>query len=143
MKLPIGPGIPSERRDRLFCKYQESLDSLRQGTGVGLYLCANLVDMMGGSIRLDDDYHDTTMEGFPGTRFVVDLKIPPLKVDEVSIETKDTTSASVDAAVSTDNCSVGDEVQQPSPSIPPSTMPQELPNQLSVLVVDDDMILRK
>jgi len=31
-----GPGIPPEKRQRLFFKFQESLDSLNQGTGIGL-----------------------------------------------------------------------------------------------------------
>ena len=31
-----GPGIPFEKRQRLFKKFQESLDSLNQGTGIGL-----------------------------------------------------------------------------------------------------------
>jgi len=31
-----GSGIPPEKRQRLFFKFQESLDSLNQGTGIGL-----------------------------------------------------------------------------------------------------------
>ena len=34
-----GPGIPEEKRVHLFAKFQESLDSLSQGTGIGLSLC--------------------------------------------------------------------------------------------------------
>lgn len=30
-----GPGIPAEKRTHLFSKFQESLDSLSQGTGIG------------------------------------------------------------------------------------------------------------
>jgi K+-sensing histidine kinase KdpD len=36
-----GPGIPMEKRERLFCKYQESLDMLSQGT-VSLRCCTLL-----------------------------------------------------------------------------------------------------
>ena len=52
-----GPGIPEEKRKVLFCKFQESLDVLSQGTGIGLSLCEQLVELMGGSVRLDESYH--------------------------------------------------------------------------------------
>ena len=38
-----GPGVPKEKRGRLFVKFQESLDMLSQGTGIGEY---SLVDML-------------------------------------------------------------------------------------------------
>lgn len=70
-----GPGIPEEKKKLLFQKYQESLDILSQGTGIGLFLCKNLVDLMEGQIYLDDNY-DCGLPGRPGTRFVVELKTP-------------------------------------------------------------------
>jgi signal transduction histidine kinase len=36
-----GPGIPEEKRRNLYGRFQESLDALNQGTGVGLNLCRN------------------------------------------------------------------------------------------------------
>jgi signal transduction histidine kinase len=58
-----GPGIPLEKQDRLFEKFQESLE------GVGLCVCRNLVDLMKGDIWLDKTY-DSGIEGCPGARFV-------------------------------------------------------------------------
>jgi sensor domain CHASE-containing protein len=54
-----GPGIPENKRNTLFAKFQESLDELSQGTGIGLSLCAKLIDLMGGSIELDNSYHSS------------------------------------------------------------------------------------
>jgi signal transduction histidine kinase len=51
-----GPGIPLDKRSNLFQRFQESLDSLNQGTGVGLYLCKKLVDLMQGQIYLDESF---------------------------------------------------------------------------------------
>jgi len=72
-----GPGIPLSKREHLFEKYQESLDLLNQGTGIGLYICKHLSDIMGAEIRLDESY-DSGVQDQPGTRFVIDLKKPPL-----------------------------------------------------------------
>jgi signal transduction histidine kinase/CheY-like chemotaxis protein len=73
-----GPGIPMDKRSNLFQRFQESLDSLNQGTGVGLYLCKKLVDLMDGALYLDESF-DSGVEGFPGTRIVVSLPLtrPP------------------------------------------------------------------
>jgi signal transduction histidine kinase len=37
-----GPGIPEHKRQSLFNKWQDSLDVLNQGTGIGLALCQKL-----------------------------------------------------------------------------------------------------
>jgi signal transduction histidine kinase len=42
-----GPGIPESKRGKLFEKFQESLDSQNQGTGIGLCVCKHLVELMG------------------------------------------------------------------------------------------------
>lgn len=71
-----GPGIPKEKREQLFNRFQTSLDTLAQGTGVGLNLCKNLVDLMGGEISLDETYI-CGYKSAPGTRIVIDLKKKP------------------------------------------------------------------
>lgn len=48
-----GPGIPDEQRDQIFDSDEKGLDS--QGTGMGLYLVANLVDMYDGSVWIEDN----------------------------------------------------------------------------------------
>ena len=121
-----GPGIPSEKRQQLFAKFQESLDSMNQGTGIGLCLCKNLVELMDGRIWLDESYN-SGVDGCPGTRFVVDLKTPPICLDSVTSQTvvemsEEDRSESV--------CDLDDTLQ-------------ELPKELSVLFVDDDFVLRK
>ena len=63
-----GPGIPPSKRQRLFARFQESLDSLNQGTGLGLSVCKNLSDLLGADIYLDENF-DSGIPGSPGTRF--------------------------------------------------------------------------
>jgi CheY-like chemotaxis protein len=120
-----GQGIPEEKRHQLFGKFQESLDSLSQGTGIGLCLCKTLVDLMGGELWIDDAY-DSGVEGCPGTRFVIDLHVPPLKLDD----------SALDMLVASDRTG-GDTEKTEDDS------EQELPEELNVLFVDDDLILRK
>ncbi|KAL3906226.1 MAG: hypothetical protein SGILL_009355 [Bacillariaceae sp.] len=73
-----GPGIPPENREILFQRYQQSLDLIAQGTGVGLHICKTLIDLMGAELWLDDTY-DSGVPGCPGTRFVIDLHRSPLQ----------------------------------------------------------------
>jgi len=80
-----GPGIAPEKRCQVFGKFQESLDSLQQGTGIGLSLCKKMIDLMGGSLFIDEDYN-SGIDGCPGTRFVIQLKIPPLQLNKMMFE---------------------------------------------------------
>jgi signal transduction histidine kinase/CheY-like chemotaxis protein len=128
-----GSGIPLEKQDRLFEKFQESLDSMNQGTGVGLCVCRNLVDLMKGDIWLDKTY-DSGIEGCPGARFVVELKTAAVALDTATEESYDKSincenSAGLEVVDSVEEC---DKV----PLL-------ELPEKLSVLFVDDDLMLRK
>jgi signal transduction histidine kinase/CheY-like chemotaxis protein len=75
-----GFGISKDRRKSLFSKFQESLDVMNQGTGMGLCLCKNMTELMSGDIWLDESY-ESGVEGYPGTRFIIDLKLPPLSAD--------------------------------------------------------------
>jgi len=59
-----GPGIPEDQRDRIFDSDEKGLDST--GTGMGLYLVTNLVDMYDGSVWIEDNEPR-------GTVFVVEL----------------------------------------------------------------------
>jgi CheY-like chemotaxis protein len=147
-----GPGIPLEKRSRLFAKFQESLDLLEQGTGIGVSLSKHLAKLLGGDIYLDGTYN-SGVANCPGTRFVVDLKKKPLEVDHdlyseeflnggehfdddleqcPSVYTKDDDTVVSSAAHFQDFA--GDDNSQ---------YQQELPDCLSALFVDDDVVLRK
>eukprot|EP00980_Cylindrotheca_fusiformis_P005945 scaffold1262_cov106-Cylindrotheca_fusiformis.AAC.2 len=83
---------------------------------------------MGGEISLDDGYF-SGIEGHPGTRFVVDMK-----------------AGSIDPVVSPDYLHTteanGEVLNLPFSSHADSSM-FELPDNLKILFVDDDSILRK
>jgi len=80
-----GPGIAPEKRSQVFGKFQESLDLLQQGTGIGLSLCKKMIDMMNGCLFIDEDYN-SGIKGCKGTRFVIQLKIPPLQLNKIMFE---------------------------------------------------------
>jgi CheY-like chemotaxis protein len=120
-----GPGIPKAKRNNLFCRFQESLDLLNQGTGVGLNLCKSIIDLMEGDIFLDETF-ESGIEGSPGSRIVVNLKIPP----------------EIDAAKEIDQPDAEKGLtMQEKIALGDATCP--LANHLSILFVDDDRILRK
>eukprot|EP00536_Pseudo-nitzschia_multiseries_P016075 jgi/Psemu1/263396/estExt_Genewise1Plus.C_10150025 len=120
-----GSGIPIEKQGNMFNKYQESLDLLSQGTGIGLHLCKTLVELMGGEISLDTTY-DSGVPGHPGARFIIDLKSS--RVTSTREECSDVKGTGTDEEKGNDLRSA----KQP-----------ELPQQMKVLFVDDDRILRK
>jgi signal transduction histidine kinase/CheY-like chemotaxis protein len=115
-----GPGIPPEKRERLFAKFQESLDLLNQGTGIGLCVCKNLSELLGADLVLDDAF-ESGVEGCPGTRFTMRLNQAPV-IDMDSIDDSE-------------------GFQNTNPSFEGPSL--ELPDSLSVLFVDDDTVLRK
>lgn len=110
-----GPGIPPEKRDRLFAKFQESLDSLSQGTGIGLHLCKNLIDLMNGRIWLDESY-DSGVKNCPGARFVIDLNVPPASIDnaEASGESPPSTETVTSSDASTTTADVSEQTDLPT-----------------------------
>lgn len=68
-----GPGIAEHQRDLIFQKFQQVDDSLRRkhgGSGLGLYICKQLTDMMGGQINLQKSDSG-------GCRFTISV---PLKI---------------------------------------------------------------
>lgn len=116
-----GPGIPEEKHEQLFQKFQESLDLLSQGTGMGLSLCQGLVNLMDGRLYLDSTFC-SQVPGCRGCRFVVDLPTPPLQATPVEEDV---------------------ETGRASPPKSSTELPSALPTDLTVLVVDDDTIVRK
>jgi signal transduction histidine kinase len=51
-----GPGIPPQERERIFDKFYRLDPNMTQGvggTGLGLYICRELIESMGGQIWVD------------------------------------------------------------------------------------------
>jgi len=88
---------------------------------------------MDGELSLDDSY-DSGIPDCPGSRFVVNLKVPPVAPSlelcpkDVSMHDGSVKAPTTSTSIATDG---GEELIQ------------ELPEKLSVLFVDDDAILRK
>jgi signal transduction histidine kinase/CheY-like chemotaxis protein len=166
-----GPGIPVEKRKNLFAKFQESLDLMDQGTGIGLSLCKHMSTLLNGEISLDETF-DSGIEGCPGSRIVMNLKIPPMTTEEYESklvsETPKNSAASEPPAkvflpvgVETSRDFRGEEKEEENVDTETSCggrveeeikrdlenqmmeEPQELPEKMSVLFVDDDLVLRK
>ena len=144
-----GPGIPEHKLKQIFGRFQESLDSLNQGAGIGLYVCKKLTEIMQGDLWVDTSY-DSGIPGHPGARFVVDLKVPPMELDdklldEFSSMKLQSETRGIDLRFTMTEIS---EATKPSENkvdeeAPTADHPQELPKELNVLFVDDDLILRK
>ncbi|KAL7564548.1 hypothetical protein ACA910_013949 [Epithemia clementina (nom. ined.)] len=141
-----GPGVPVEKRGQLFSKFQSSLDSLSQGTGIGLSLSKKLVDLMGMELWLDEDF-DSGIEGSPGARFVIETNMKCEHPD---------CGASISRDIEDYDRTGHKNTTENGLSSPPSILGKSgqanqqqqsavtsMPEGLSVLFVDDDMILRK
>ena len=139
---------------------------IKSTQGIGLFLCKNLVELMGGEISLDDDY-DSGIPNQPGTRFVVNLKVQPVdvsvaelvspSVDETASGEFDDVENALEEDVSHDGTenkdSQGTEETSPSSDVETTSatspiprnrsFPKNLPPNLSVLLVDDDSMIRK
>lgn len=127
-----GPGIPKGKHETLFTKFQDSLDVLNQGTGIGLSLSKKLVDLMEGDLWLSADY-DSGIQNNPGARFVVDLKRPPVPIDELALH-----GHVAPTVAETSSCTQGGaaSLEDHDPGL-------VLPLKLSVLLIDDTLVLRK
>lgn len=98
-------------------------------------MCKNLTDLMGAELLLDDNY-DSGIPGCPGAKFVVNLNsspvAPPLSLTRGLSNIDDSVNGVSSAKVtSLDGGTSAQEVVQ------------KLPEELSILFVDDDAILRK
>ena len=142
-----GPGVPPEKRGKLFNEFQESLDLLNQGTGIGLYVCKQLSTLMNAKIWLDETYN-SGVDGCPGARFVIDLQKPPL--DDLTTRSlgeepykAPKTSGGVEGDSAPLQSTFKEATVGPNVSLPADLHPQEatmeLPQTLSVLFVDDDV----
>ncbi|MFL5660965.1 MAG: ATP-binding protein [Ktedonobacteraceae bacterium] len=70
-----GPGISMEDQARLFSKFmrlESAMNSIQRGAGLGLYLCRQLVEAMGGCIWLES-------QGIPGEGSTFAIALPVYK----------------------------------------------------------------
>ena len=86
---------------------------------------------MNGEIYLDDDY-DSGIAGHPGTRFVVDLQSGSIEPPVLDIPKTDSFRGDGNT-----NCSESQSTEDEN------SLPTELPENLNVLFIDDDSVLRK
>ena len=120
-----GPGIPAEKRDKLFAKFQDSLDVLNQGTGIGLSLCKSLSKLLNIDITLDEEYQ-SGVEGCPGTRFILSFHTAPMSLDPVGASKVETAESIINDGIEPDESET-----------------LVLPEKLDVLFVEDNLVLRK
>lgn len=71
-----GPGIPTEVKDKIFDPFFTTKD-VGHGSGLGLYIVHDIIDMHGGSIRVE------TREG-QGTTFIIWLPGQSIKTGEAA-----------------------------------------------------------
>ncbi|MCE0555347.1 response regulator [Motilimonas sp. E26] len=67
-----GIGISSEQQSLLFNRYMQVGHAAQEGTGLGLYICKSLIDLMGGHIYLHSEIGH-------GTQVDITIPIVPLK----------------------------------------------------------------
>jgi len=71
-----GPGIPPEERGRVFERFYRALGTKVSGTGLGLAIVQRIVELHGGSIRIEDGLERADGSG-RGARFVVEIPLAP------------------------------------------------------------------
>jgi signal transduction histidine kinase len=64
-----GPGVPLDRKDKIFDPFYTTKD-IGEGTGLGLFMVANIIEERQGRIELDTNYQN-------GARFVIYLPVSP------------------------------------------------------------------
>jgi CheY-like chemotaxis protein len=87
-----GPGIPHAKAESLFEKFTQ-LHGHDKGTGIGLSLCREIVDGMGGTIRVDTTYTSGSAAFGPGSRFVVEIPLLPAEEEEKEKEAEEAPSS--------------------------------------------------
>ncbi|HSF51704.1 MAG TPA: HAMP domain-containing sensor histidine kinase, partial [Nitrososphaeraceae archaeon] len=71
VKIIDGPGIPSDIKDKLFTKF---VTGSKSGTGLGLYICKNIIEKHGGKIWANNNVDNEGRET-KGSTFAFSLPI--------------------------------------------------------------------
>lgn len=79
-----GPGMSADIRERVFQRFEQSAGVTGRfgGSGLGLAICRELVELMGGEIRVNSQLGR-------GSEFIVDLPLPALAEREFDAESGD------------------------------------------------------
>ena len=80
-----GKGISPGFRNQLFLPFEQETrdDEVREGTGLGLYICRSLIDLLGGTINY-------TSEVGKGTEFTVTLKYDLATEEQIRLRNRET-----------------------------------------------------
>lgn len=80
-----GKGISPGFRNHMFLPFEQETNGseVREGTGLGLYICRSLVDLLGGTISY-------TSEVGKGTEFVVTLKYDLATEEQIRLQNRET-----------------------------------------------------
>lgn len=76
--IDTGIGIPENRKNAIFESFTQADGSTTRvygGTGLGLTITRNLVEIMGGDIWLESPVHENPIIGGPGTAFHVTVRM--------------------------------------------------------------------
>ncbi len=65
-----GPGVPESARDKMFTKFGRASENGDSSIGLGLYICSELVSLMGGSIGYESEPGKITTFWFALPRFI-------------------------------------------------------------------------
>jgi hypothetical protein len=107
-------------------------------------LCAKLIDLMDGSIELDNSYH-SGLPGKPGAKFNIRLQCDIISMDsmEDSYHLESETVHESDDSEGTMISGAEKPIKEGEITELPEKLSVLFPEKLSVLFVDDDMVLRK
>lgn len=69
-----GPGIPKKDQNKVFNRFYRVDEKNKQGTGIGLSIVKDLVDLIGGNVKLISEENN-------GTEFICTIPLKPSKYD--------------------------------------------------------------
>lgn len=142
-----GPGIPNAARESLFEPYAQTELSRKRldSTGLGLSICKNTIERLGGTVRLlnNEELPNTISLNLPGACFEIRLVLPVREsMADNNAKTRDAaTGVSVDARVlSVPTIGQGElaAVAGDMPSTEP--VPRKSRPSIRVLLADDDAL---
>ena len=107
-------------------------------------MCQTIVKKLDGELRLDPEYV-SGVEGSPGARFVIALRKAALTDEAMAKQTEDFESNGVLKDYIVEKESLEFKAEPDPSTVEESEGPsdKDLPEELSVLFVDDDPMLRK